>query len=100
MGWFLTTGEVLSVAGVSVAMGSVVLQLQVKIFCGRGGRLKVIVHKLRGEVSLVEQHTIECVFLSYFKCFSANTTIYLKFIFVYANFKKLPSKVAFKSHEQ
>ena len=31
------------------------------------GKTKVIIHKSRGEVSLLDQPTIECVFLAYLK---------------------------------
>ena len=74
---------------------------------------KVIIHKSRGEVSLVEQDTIENVSAAYLKfiiiilrknsnffqlpfmqLFSAEATISKKKYFAYENMKKTPSKVA------
>ena len=49
-------------------------------------RSKVIIHKSHGEVSLVEQDTIENVSAAYLK--------FIIFFFAYKNRKKQPSKVA------
>ena len=46
-------------------------------------RTKVIVHKLRGEVSLVEQDTIECVSVDYVKFIFKFSSKYLWFSHLY-----------------